>query len=263
MIIVDSYKYRKYLLDRFPATVAYSLRKIRTGQTRAIRVRRSSDNAEQDIGFIGDELDTVSLLSFVGANNGLVTTWYDQSGNGYNATQTTQAHQPEIVSSGAVITDNGKPSVSFNGSHWLDFPPTTLTTPSVFMVAKNTVLPVLSYVLGGHVQGIASGGTGGYGYGGFKFEGSNFLFSRVTYFNVRKLYSILQTKIYQNGVQETVFTADSTGSIGSLTVSRIGARPDVTLSFNGLLQEIIAYNTDQTANRTAIESNINTYYSIY
>ena len=115
MIIVDSYKYRKYLLDRFPATVAYSLRKIRTGQTRAIRVRRSSDNTEQDIGFVGNDLDTASLLSFCGAGNGFVTTWYDQSSNGYNVTQTTQANQPQIVnSSGTVITNNGKPTISFN-----------------------------------------------------------------------------------------------------------------------------------------------------
>ena len=115
MIIIDSYKYRKYLLDLFPATVAYSLRKLKTGQTRAIRVRRSSDNAEQDIGFVGNDLDTASLLSFCGANNGFVTTWYDQSSNGYNATRTTAGNQPQIVnSSGTVITNNGKPAISFN-----------------------------------------------------------------------------------------------------------------------------------------------------
>ena len=95
MIIVDSYKYKTFLLDRFPATVAYSLRKLRSGQTIAIRVRRSSDNAEQDIGFVGDE--TASLLSFCGVGNGFVTTWYDQSGNGYDATQPIQANQPQIV----------------------------------------------------------------------------------------------------------------------------------------------------------------------
>ena len=120
MIIIDSYKYRKYLLDRYPATTAFSLRKLRSGQAKAIRVRRSSDNAQQDIGFVGDELDTASLLSFCGVGNGFVTTWYDQSGNGYDATQTTQAYQPQIVSNGLVITDNGKPTVSFNGAAFLD-----------------------------------------------------------------------------------------------------------------------------------------------
>ena len=73
------------------ALVAYSLRKLRTGYVgNAIRVRRSSDNAEQDIAFdASGNLDTTSLLSFVGSVNGFVTTWYDQSGNGYNAYQST------------------------------------------------------------------------------------------------------------------------------------------------------------------------------
>jgi hypothetical protein len=55
------------LLDNYPgATVAYSLRKLRTAYSgNAIKVRRSSDNLEQDIGFVGNDLDTASLLTFV------------------------------------------------------------------------------------------------------------------------------------------------------------------------------------------------------
>jgi hypothetical protein len=58
------------LLDTYTgAAVAYSLRKLRTAYTgAAIRVRRSSDNAEQDINFVGGDLDTQSLLDFVGYN---------------------------------------------------------------------------------------------------------------------------------------------------------------------------------------------------
>jgi hypothetical protein len=58
------------LLDQYPnAAVAYSLRKLRAGYIgSAIRVRRSSDNAEQNIGFIGNDLDTASMLDFVGYN---------------------------------------------------------------------------------------------------------------------------------------------------------------------------------------------------
>ena len=65
------------LLDTYTgAAVAYSLRQLRTAYTgAAIRVRRSSDNAEQDINFIGGDLDTASLLTFCGANNGFITTW--------------------------------------------------------------------------------------------------------------------------------------------------------------------------------------------
>jgi hypothetical protein len=70
---------------------------------KCLRVRRSSDNAEQDIGFVGTALDTTTLLAFVGAGNGFVTTWYDQSGSGFNLVQTTAASQPMIVSGGSYL----------------------------------------------------------------------------------------------------------------------------------------------------------------
>lgn len=103
------------LLDLYPsAAAAYSVRKLRTLYTgSAIRVRNAS-NAEQDIGFTATgNLDTTALLSHCGSGNGFVTTWYDQSGNGRNATQSTAANQPQIVSSGAVLTLNSKPSIKF------------------------------------------------------------------------------------------------------------------------------------------------------
>jgi hypothetical protein len=63
-------------------------------------VRRSSDNAEQDIGFTGNGLDSASLLAFVGANSGYVTKFYDQSGNGKDLIQTTASKQYRIVNAG-------------------------------------------------------------------------------------------------------------------------------------------------------------------
>ncbi|GIV57693.1 MAG: hypothetical protein KatS3mg042_0606 [Rhodothermaceae bacterium] len=70
-----------YLLDEYPdAYAAYSLRKLSSTYTGpAIRVRRSSDDAEQDIGFGADDfLDTAALTAFVGSGDGYVTTWYSQ-----------------------------------------------------------------------------------------------------------------------------------------------------------------------------------------
>lgn len=80
------------------ATAAYSMRKLSsTYSGPVIRVRRSSDNTEQDISFSGNDLDGASLSAFIGAGNGFVTTWYDQSGSGFNFTQTVAANQPAIV----------------------------------------------------------------------------------------------------------------------------------------------------------------------
>ena len=61
-------------------------------------------------------MDTASLLTFVGANNGFVRTWYDQSGFGRHAQQTTNADQPQIVSSGSLITQGSKPAIDFLGT---------------------------------------------------------------------------------------------------------------------------------------------------
>jgi hypothetical protein len=85
---------------------AYSFHeRLATAWTGAlIRVRRGSDNAEQDIGYASGtmQLDTAALLTFTGAGDGFVTTAYDQSGNSRNYTQSTAARQPQIVTAGVV-----------------------------------------------------------------------------------------------------------------------------------------------------------------
>jgi hypothetical protein len=102
----------------FPAnTIGYSLRKLKSTATNAIKVRRSSDNTTQDIGFDNwGNLDVAALLTFVGAGSGYIDTWYDQSGSGKNLTQATLANQPLIVNSGALNMLNGKPSVKFSST---------------------------------------------------------------------------------------------------------------------------------------------------
>lgn len=75
---------------------------IRTGNYGGpcLQLRRSSDNATQDIGFLGDVVDYAAADAFVGAGNtGFVTIWYDQSGSGKNLTQVVQANQPVFLRS--------------------------------------------------------------------------------------------------------------------------------------------------------------------
>ena len=126
------------LLNSYPnASVAYSVRLLRNGYTgNSIRVRRSSDNAEQNIGFDGSgNLDTTSLTNFItGSTDGFVTTWYDQSGNGNNAVQTSATSQPIIVSGGTILTLSGtgvsRTVLRFDGTNdWMDL--TTLVDSDV------------------------------------------------------------------------------------------------------------------------------------
>lgn len=91
-------------------------RRLATAYTGSlIRVRRSSDNAEQDIGYNGsDELDVSALAAFVGANSAYIVTLYDQIGTA-NLTQATAARQPRIVNAGTTDTVGGKPAMFFDG----------------------------------------------------------------------------------------------------------------------------------------------------
>lgn len=106
------------LLDLFPGAILAlsSSRRLRSAYSGScIRVRRLSDNAEQDIGFLGDQLDTAALTTFCSATEGRVVTWYDQSGSGANAVQATWSRAPTIYLSGAVQTINSTPALYFPG----------------------------------------------------------------------------------------------------------------------------------------------------
>ena len=95
-----------------------------------VRVRRSSDNAEQDFSFSSTPnasgnrmVNTAAILTFCGAGSGFVTTWYDQSGRGQNATQGTAPLQPRIVNAGVLETRNGVVTINFLGTGWLNWGP--------------------------------------------------------------------------------------------------------------------------------------------
>lgn len=74
--------------------------------------------------------------------SGHTTTWYDQSGNSRNATQTTAASQPKIVDAGTLVLSNSLPALSFDDvDDFFRFPSGLVTSDhSMLLVAeqKNT-----------------------------------------------------------------------------------------------------------------------------
>ena len=107
-----------YLLDNYGTNIggAYSFRKLSSTYTgECIRVRRSSDNAEADIGFNGDYLDEAALLAHTGtggSDDGFIIKWYDQSGafvgtpsaiNDGDLAQSSTTYQPRIVNNGVIV----------------------------------------------------------------------------------------------------------------------------------------------------------------
>jgi hypothetical protein len=261
------------LLDIYPnASAAYSLRKLRTAYTgNAIRVRRSSDNAEQDFGFVSNVLDTASLLTFCGAGDGFVTTWYDQSGNAKDVTETTAANQPQIVTSGSVELLNGKPMIKFNGtSHKLTAASSIISgqfgvygvaqTPATqtgFMFTQYRTFSANRFILyleygTSNLIAIQIGGSADVKTG--------------TRTNAQKLY------YWNRNASNLIQYADNNASPNSVTIATTAANE--TLMFGGWqdivfnyrtqnLQECVIYTTDSSSNRTGISSNINTFYTIY
>ncbi len=129
------------LLDAVPgAKAGYSLRQLDNDYTGyAIQVRRSSDGATSDIGFVGGQLDTAALSTFAAGGDAFVATWYDQVGSAH-VVQSTADSQPQIVAGGSVLTDpvNGLPALRFSDNNkklnyansWID-----VETMSVFSAA--------------------------------------------------------------------------------------------------------------------------------
>lgn len=108
------------LLDTYTgAVVALSPQKLRSAATTPLRVRRSSDNSEEDASFSDNNLDTSALETFCGVGNGFIATWYNQGDASIgNPAQSTTTRQPQIVSSGSTLTLNSLPALSFDGANF-------------------------------------------------------------------------------------------------------------------------------------------------
>jgi hypothetical protein len=255
------------LLDDYPnASLAYSVRKLRSDYTGScITVRRSNDDTTQDIGFVDNELDTTSLTNFVGANDGFVTKWWDQSGNAFDATESTNANQPQIVSSGTIITIGSKPALQSGTNTRMDFTTVNLSRHTHLMVAKK--LSSTSNNLVG-LTGTANPSPA------------------LIHFNDDNIYfqwfeNYIVTNAVVDNIDYEVIIA-STTSATTATMARNGSTlastrisfPTIPTAFDRMLayggqpslgrfQELIAWDSELDASFNGIQTNVNDYYSIY
>jgi hypothetical protein len=122
---------------------AYGVRRLHASYTGpAIRVRRSSDNTEADIGFTASgDLDEAALLAHVGTGNGFVTKRYDLTGHGLTISQASTTAQARIVFGGVVDKTNGRPALIANVN---TFYSGTFTHTSMYASGQSTVCSVVA-----------------------------------------------------------------------------------------------------------------------
>jgi hypothetical protein len=187
--------------------------------------------------------------------NGFVETWYDQSGNGRDAVQATSTNQPKIVSSGSLVTGG----IVFDSGEFLEKGSLSVSSPlNTFVVStadtdhNGTILK-----LGTNTSQQYRTST--------KLllqYGSDLSFSDASIYtvgqqNLQSFQFVAGTSVgFFNGTQVISFTTSGE----TIDKFRIG---NSTIGLDGKINEVILYNSDQSSERTAIESNINNHYSIF
>jgi hypothetical protein len=243
---------------------AVSLRRLRAAYTGdAAIVRRSSDNATIGIGFAGENLDTAALIAHVGIGNGFTATLYDQIG-GVNATQVTAASQPRQVLSGTIDLLGGRPTIVFNGtSHEMSTASGVEFAHGFVVARKVSNTNFAQYVLGGTGQGLNFGGT---------IDASivNILVTTPSGLLVSTVNNTLPHQVsFKMGTGGTgrlridgVTQATGTTS-ATMTVNRIGTRPDAPIRHVGDFSEAILYaSVLSDADELVIENNQRAYYGL-
>lgn len=251
------------LLDTYTgSTAAFSMDKIRTAYAGScIRVRESGGNTESDIGFVGTcgKLDSASLLSFVGANDGFIVKWYDQSGNSNDAVQATAANQPRIVLSGTIDRNStGKMSVYFTGAHLF------LTIPNIEGAAIMDAYTVQDYSDVQWLQFEGAGAGGNYSYVAVSGSGTTTLYSNFgtpsLYANGSLITPATWGDVYTalNGYKISVYQAADVSSWTRFTIGNY-----TSWELTGYVGELVIWTTNQSSNRAGILSNQNSRWVVY
>jgi hypothetical protein len=203
--------------------------------------------------------------------DGFVETWYDQSGNSNDVTQSTASKQPKIVNAGSLVTVNSRACINFDGTD--DFLNKATYTQGA-LSQPNTAFTVAKLD--------AYTNTNRKIFDGDESTARNMLFlqdtggGRFAYFagNVRNtgeagdadqhlfsaFYSASSSILRIDGTQK------DTGNAGSNSMNGIVIAANHNTAYNfwdGDIQELIIYNSNETSNFTALETNINSHYSIF
>jgi hypothetical protein len=239
-------------------------------------LRRDSDDAESDFGYDGDgNLDTAAIQNWLdadGASNAYVVTVYDQKG-GDDVTQATKADQPLYVAS----LQNGRPGMRLDGSnHHLQGAFTNggqLSQPFNVFVAAKLDATIVDDDLGHYIidsddtvnrMGIACRQQLGGDPDIFALYAGSWLSGSATDSSMHLFVAVFDSA---SSLLRIDGSDDASGNPGSDNADGItvGARFSGSDWFKGdiLVPAIIADPALSAADRAALETAINAYWSIY
>ena len=263
------------LLNKFGgAAAAYSLRRLGPYGGPVVEVRRSSDSTTQD--FTASQILNGDLEAFCGVGDGFVSTWYDQSGNANNATQATTTSQPKIVDAGALVTGGldfdgvddslGLTGLSLTSTGWSSFvkwnADSFATDMAIFRCRPLGSAPGIAGIIPLETASskfslniLEDDSAEAIAINSVSFGA---LSTSTDYLNTT-IFTSSAVDLWTNSSQET-YTNDPLGAttipISTVGVTQIyiGTSDGSTRPFNGKICEVILYDSDQTANRAAIEA---------
>jgi hypothetical protein len=255
------------LLDLYPQfDVTYSFYKLKSSYTdRCCRIRRS-DNAERDIFFAGNYVDTADILSFVGAGDGFLVLIENQ----VNPVAAEYAYdvqanrQPRIVSSGVLETENGRLVIDFYPGG-TSIPPLLIDTSfdlrTAFSIAKIEAYNTANYVAYG-TGGIGFGGTSGGVNGMFSFDTSTAVSS--TGESLTRKLGVFNLRVNDMYIAEDGDAMVNEGTQNLYDINRFGGRRDITAGYSrARVEMLLGSDTDLSTDINDIRTIINNLYDVY
>jgi hypothetical protein len=217
-----------------------------------VRVRRSSDNTEQD--FTAQQITNGTLAAFVPSGNAFVRTWYNQVSGGVHLTQTLTDSQPRIVSNGVIESINGRPSLFWDGVD--DRMARTAAPCQTVCLAANytqgTTFSTFNGLIGGNSSNNITGIIGSAGSANLSFNvWPNFRINDVN--NAAFLPALTSLKLvfaWAGSAQNFAWTVGWDRNFGNRF-------------WEGYYSEIISYSNDQSSNRIDIQNSLNSYYKMF
>jgi len=254
---------------------AYSLRYLnREYNGDVILAYRDSDAAE--LGFTPTEIVDGTMMAWVGSSHVRVKTWYDQSGNGNDATQSSRYNMPTVVISGVMQFLSGSiPAVNFDGSN--DFIPLNSALPDIDIGSCSSLVVGKFDAIVGSTQevmfslGTTSGAKRWYAPTAYQSEfnwgyGNTWNMHQETQDTDPHLFTTIAGTTQGNwqpfidGTSLTSKTLQTGATSGTYGIG--GLNSSTAFELDGKIAEVIVYNSDQSAKRTALEKNIMDYYRI-